>query len=154
MKVLLLSVCCLIVVGCSASDTEAGGDYVFRARVANVVFAHTYTGIPILAPVNSNFVIILDNVQPLRGPVPSPEGGTLAYAIHSPVMTFMASQEEIIGQTFEFTAEVWPGPIVKLIPAEKDVRRLFEALRAAEIAAQASTRPENDVPGVPENRQE
>ena len=86
------------------SDSDMAPAYSFCGRVAAIVMLEEYEGKAIRTGVNDNYVVTIEEVIPVSGPVPDCQGGTLAYAVHSPTKMFAAPSGEVVGGTFEFTA--------------------------------------------------
>lgn len=125
-------------IGCAPTESDQraeplaaadGGEqgYAFTGRVASIsiVSRGKYRGAAILAdhPMLANWVVVIEDVQPVSGDVPVGEGHTLAFLIHSPVQLFVAPADEVIGRRYRFTARPSvhiPIVILKTTPAGDD----------------------------------
>ena len=80
----------------------------FLAQVASVEPVQSYRGEFVATGPHDSYVVSLERISHLTGTVPGVTNDRAAYSIHSPLRTFAAPADEVVGKWYEFTIE--PGP--------------------------------------------
>jgi hypothetical protein len=87
----------------TSRPTPPGKDrYTFTGQVFRIVSMVRYKGDFVSVEPDARFVVLVGDINPTSGVVPA-QNERLAYAVHSPIKTFLLPEKKVLRRRYEFT---------------------------------------------------